>query len=568
MGEWDREVDVLVFGSGIGALTTALVGRCEGLSVLLCEKTSQPGDTAATSGGTVWIPGSSPAQQRGVGDFAAVRSYLDAEIGERPEDAPLREAFLASGAEALDYLAARSEVKFSFNNPIPYPDYHPENTGGALRGRALSPLPFDTNVLGDDFALVRAPMPEFMILGGMMVARPEIPHFVRTWSSWASLRLVTRAVLRYGCDRLRFSRGTRLHLGNALIARLLHSLRAAGAEIAVNAALVELVRDNSRVAGAVVEINGKRLRIGARRGAMLATGGFGASASHRAALMQRDDIGESLVFPANVGQGLDYAQAVGAALDRAHDSPAFWMPSSTHTRADGTKALYPHIRDRPKPGMIAVNAKGLRFVNEAASYHDFVLAMFAAQLSEAWLICDRAFIRDYGIGMIPAVWQNLRPYIRSGYLATGETPEALAQRIGVDAEGLGRTVGEHNQFALTGVDLAFGKGSSALNRHNGDAAVKPNPCLRPIGSGPLFAVRVEPTPIGTAIGLRTDADARVLDAAGAPITGLYATGSDMSSIMRGHYPGPGITLGPSLIFAYRAARQMRLAANAPVGVSM
>jgi 3-oxosteroid 1-dehydrogenase len=144
----------------------------------------------------------------------------------------------------------------------------------------------------------------------------------------------------------------------------------------------------------------------------------------------------------------------------------------------------------------------------------------------------------------------------------------LAQRIGVDAEGLGRTVGEHNQFALTGVDLAFGKGSSALNRHNGDAAVKPNPCLRPIGSGPLFAVRVEPTPIGTAIGLRTDADARVLDAAGAPITGLYATGSDMSSIMRGHYPGPGITLGPSLIFAYRAARQMRLAANAPVGVSM
>ena len=56
--------------------------------------------------------------------------------------------------------------------------------------------------------------------------------------------------------------------------------------------------------------------------------------------------------------------------------------------------------------------------------------------------------------------------------------------------------------------------------------------------------------------MSTDENARVLDEVGGPISGLYACGNDMLSVMDGAYPGPGITLGPALTFGYIAARHI------------
>jgi succinate dehydrogenase/fumarate reductase flavoprotein subunit len=559
---WDREVDLLIFGAGAGGMTAALVAAQEGLDVLLCEKTAQVGGTTATSGGTIWVPGSTHSNSTSrPSDIESARQYLDSEVGNygSPE---LRDAFLTAGAEALDYLDKHSEVKFKANDP--YPDYHPDRPAGALGGRALSPLEFDGRKLGVDFALLRSPMPELMVLGGMMVARNEIKYLIRPWASLKAFTLTCRSVWNYLFQRVTYSRGTRLLLGNALVGRLLYSLRRKNVGIAVNAGLVELVKDNGRIEGAVVEMSGRKQRIRARRGIVLATGGCAASTTWRKKTMGVD-IPNVLAFSGDSGDGLDAAAAVGADIDQYHNSPFFWMPASIMRWPNGRVATYPHIRDRPKPGLIAVNSAGRRFANESNSYHDFVEAMFRSHREvpsiPAYLICDRRFIHEYGLGVIHPIWQNLSYFTKkTGYLVTAPTLEGLARQINVDAKGLTESVMQHNRAAETGIDDAFGKGSTALNRHNGDASVKPNPCLAPIATPPYFALPVYPAPIGSSVGLRTNVDGQVLDTSGAAIPGLYACGNDMSSIMRGFYPGPGITLGPAIVFAYRVAKHVATAA--------
>ena len=553
---FDEEVDWLVFGSGAAGLCAALVGRLEGLDVLLCEKTPLIGGTTATSGGTIWVPGSHQSQLTPTpDDLDSARRYLEGELG-NDGASELREALLSSGPAMLDYLESKTEVRFKANSP--YPDYHAERPGGAQGGRALSPLPFDGRLLGADFAMLRPPRDEFMVLGGMMVGRDEIRHLIRPWRSLQSLRIAARIVGRYARDRLSYRRGTRLLLGNALVGRLLYSYRNLGGRVALNTALQELCVEGGRVLGATVQADSGVRRIRARRGVVLATGGPSSSASWRERLLPGRDLPWSLAFDGNTGDGLDAGLAIGAVLDTRHDSPFFWMPASRLDRSGLPPVVYPHIRDRPKPGLIAVRDDGKRFVNEGNSYHDFVSALFAAspdsRTPHAWLICDRAFVRDFGLGVIHPVWQHLPSFERAGYLVSAATLESLAGKPGIDAQALRSTVMQYNDDASAGRDRAFGKGELALNRYNGDPDTAPNRCLRPIEAAPFYAVRVIPAPIGSSVGLLSDADARVLDDSRVPIEGLYACGNDMSSVMGGHYPGPGITLGPAMVFAYRAAR--------------
>lgn len=547
---FDREVDLLVFGAGMGGMCAALFGALQGLDVLLCEKTSQVGGTTATSAGTVWIPGAAGDPD----DVAAGAAYLEAETGNRG-DRVLRDAFLATGREALGALQERSEVKF---RPVaPHPDYHPGQAGWSRNGRALAPLPFDGRRLGREFALVRPPMAPFMVLGGLMIGRDDIPHFLKPFGSARSFRHVARLLLRHAADRLRHRRGARLLMGNALVARLLFSLREQKVPLWMHCGLVGLIGDRNRIEGAVVEISGARKRIRARRGVVLATGGFSHSPALRAELLHHP-AKESVAFAGDSGDGLAAGRAIGAALGPQSEQPAFWMPVSI-LEEGSRRTVFPHIvLDRAKPGLIAVDAQGRRFVNEADSYHDFVEGMFRAQAVPAWLVCDRSFIRDYGIGLVHpgSTDAAIARFVRASYLKRGDTLGALAARVGLDAANFQETVAAHNRFAESGIDEAFGKGSNALNRHNGDPANTPNPCLRPIMHRPFFAVTVVPADLGTSTGLCTDRDARVLDPDGAVIAGLYACGNDMNSIMAGAYPGPGTTLGPALVFAYRAVRHM------------
>jgi 3-oxosteroid 1-dehydrogenase len=557
--KWDREVDVLIFGAGMGGMCAALFASLEGLDVLLCEKTDQVGGTTSTSAGTVWIPGSNQAVRDGVPDkIDDARRFLDAEIG--PRALEQREAFLEAGPAALDTLEARSDVKFVA--PPLHPDYHSNQPGRALAGRALAPLPFDGRLLGKEFDRVRPPIAPFMVLGGMMVGKLDIPYLLKPFGSVANFKAATQLLLRHATDRLRFKRGTRLVMGNALVGRLFYSLRQRAVPIEYDARLAELVKGNGRVEGAVVDIGNKRQTVRARRGVILATGGFGADTKLQKQYNANAPVEHATAFAGASGDGFKAGEAAGGAIDADHTMDSFYFPSSLSGEIN-----FPHILlDRAKPGLIAVNKDGRRFVNESASYHDFVETMLRTNDTSpcipAWLICDRSFVRDYGIGLIhPGSGERtLARYIADGYLKRAGTLMELAAQIGVDGKNLLRTVQEHNRYAETGVDEAFGKGGTEYNQFNGDPANKPNPCLRPIEHAPYFAVAVYPSTMGTCVGLATDGDARVLDERDEPIGGLYAVGNDMASLFRGVYVGPGITLGPALVFAYRAV--MNVVSNA------
>ena len=295
----------------------------------------------------------------------------------------------------------------------------------------------------------------------------------------------------------------------------------------------------------------------ARRGVVLATGGFGGSVEKLNEYV-RPPLNHVVAFAGARGEGITVARAAGAIVEDDHAQPAFWSPVSDTKWLSGGRGAYPHLAlDRAKPGLIAVNAAGRRFVDEAVSYHDFVAGMHRSHETvptiPAWLICDRVFLEKYGLGRVPPGRQSWRKFIADGYLIEADAIDALAAKIEVDANGLRDSVARNNRYAATGVDEDFGKGSTDFDRHNGDPAHRLNPCLGPLATPPYFAMAVYPSTLGSSVGLKTDADGRVLSAGGAPIPGLYACGNDMASIMRGHYPGPGITLGPGMVFAYRAA---------------
>jgi FAD binding domain len=547
------EVDALVVGAGAAGMTAALVSSLEGLDVLLCEQSDRVGGTSATSAGTIWVPGTRQSREAGFTDEVIdAKRYLDAVIGAAPDER--RDVYLETGPHVVDYLDRRSEVKFT-----PYtchPDYLANRLGATVGGRPLAPLPFDGRLLGADFELVRPPIGEFMALGGMMIGRDDIEPLARPFASPKSFRAATALLWRHATDRLGHRRGTRLLMGNALVARLFYSLRRNGVPVWLNASLQELTVAAGRVSGAVLLVKGNARRVTVRRGIVLATGGFGGSVD-RLNDYVRPPLAHAVAFAGAAGDGIRVARTVGASLEEDHASPAFWTPVSETGWLDDGCGVFPHLSlDRAKPGLIAVNAAGRRFVDEALSYHEFVIGMYRSHKTvptiPAWLVCDHEFVEKYGLGRVPPGRRIRRQYVTSGYLVEAASLEALAAKIGVDAAGLRETVQQHNRYAEAGEDLEFGKGSTEFDRHNGDPRHASNPCLGRIERPPYCAMAVYPSTLGSSIGLRADSDGRVLTETGKPIPGLFACGNDMASIMRGHYPGPGITLGPALVFAYRA----------------
>ena len=551
------EVDVLVVGAGAAGMTAALVSSLEGLDVLLCEKSDRVGGTSATSAGTVWVPGTRQSRKAGFTDNVAdAKRYLEAVIA-APDKR--RDTYLETGPQVVDYLDQRSEVKFTAYTR--HPDYLANRPGATIGGRALAALPFDGRLLGADFELVRPPIGEFMALGGMMIGRDDIEPLARPFASLMAFRSAMSLLWRHMTDRLRYRRGTRLSMGNALVARLFYSLRRNGVPIWLNASLQELTVTSGRVCGAVLLVKGNPRRITVRRGIVLATGGFGGSID-RLNEHVRPRLAHAVAFAGAAGDGIRIARAVGASVEEDHASPAFWTPVSETGWLDGGCGAFPHLSlDRAKPGLVAINAAGHRFVDEAVSYHEFVIGMYGSHRTvptiPAWLVCDREFIEKYGLGRVPPGRRWRRQFIKSGYLVEATSIEALARKIGVDAAGLRETVQQHNRFAETGEDQEFGKGSTEFDRHNGDPNHAPNPCLGRIGAPPYYAMAVYPSTLGTSVGLRADPAGRVLTETGEPIPGLFVCGNDMASIMRGRYPGPGINLGPALVFAYRAAMAIR-----------
>jgi len=295
---------------------------------------------------------------------------------------------------------------------------------------------------------------------------------------------------------------------------------------------------------------------------VLASGGFNRHPDLRAAMLPGAHIGWCPAAPGHTAEAHSLAKDAGAVYGQGALSNAFWAPVSLRKRADGSTAAFPHfVMDRAKPGMLTVNQAGERFVNESTSYHLFGMAMQAVQNGSrsvpAYLVCDAKALQTYGIGMVRpgASAKDMAPFLADGYLTQGATLDELAQKLGISATGLKASVQKINAYAQTGVDPDFQRGVTAYQQNIGDASAGgKNPNLGPLNTAPYFAVKLYPGDIGAATGFATDGDARVLDAGGQPIPGLYAVGNDMHSIMGGVYTAPGITIGPGIVFGCLAAR--------------
>jgi succinate dehydrogenase/fumarate reductase flavoprotein subunit len=566
------DCDVLVIGTGASGMSTAVTAASQGLKVLVVEKEARFGGTTARSGGWLWIPGTRIATDQGIHEPAgAAREYLKHETTTH-FDAARVDAFLEYGPKAVDFFTRNTPVQFDM--PPVFPDYHAEAVGGQPGGRSMVTRPFDGRELGKRIKHLAPALPELTVFGMMLGSGKEIKHFMRAFKSVESFTYVTKRLGLHMLDVLRHGRGMTLTNGNALAGRLAKAAMDLDIPVWLSSPVQKLVVEHDGVAGAIVQREGTRVRVNARRGVVLACGGFPHDVERRKQLFPHAPTGKEHYSPspeANTGDGLRLAESVGGRVDATIPHAAAWVPASVTTRPDGSKGVMPHFIDRAKPGVISVTPKGKRFTNEGNSYHDFVQAMVAANKGEpevsAWLLCDHRVLRNYGLGCVAPFPLPFGRHLKSGYLKRGATVAELAKQINIPPAVLQATVDEFNGGASKGEDPAFRKGSTAYNRYQGDELIQPNPCVAPLADGPFYAIKLVVGDIGTFAGLVTDEKTRVLDASRKPIKGLYAVGNDAASVMGGNYPGAGITLGPALTFGYIAGLQLA-AAEATVEVPL
>ena len=557
--------DVLVAGSGAAGFAAALTARLNGLDVLMVEKEPLFGGTTAFSAGVIWIPANSLQRAAGIANSReAALTYLTHHVGNRLDRAKA-EAFLDNAPAMVDLFQREDLVSYSLAPT--WADYHPDEPGASQGGRSLVPEEYDGRKLGTWFEKLRPALKTMIPLGGMMVGRNDLPHVFQMTRSAKSALHVAGMVARHARDRLSHRRGTRLVNGNALIAKLAANAFARGIPLWLSAPIVEITRDSARVTGAVIECDGRRIRVTARRGVVLACGGFPAAGEEKQRVYTHVSKQASLPPPGNTGDGLRLARSVGGRFHGEVHQPAAWTPVSLVPQADGSTVPFPHFFERGKPGYISVDRRGKRFANDARSYHVFVPALVEAcrgdSAVEGWIVCDHRAIRRFGLGALGPAPMRIAPFLRSGYIKRGATPRDLAIACGIDPEGLSRTIAAFNGPAQRGEDPEFKRGSDAYQRFNGAPGHAPNPCIAPLATPPFYAVRVVPSELGTFAGIATNAHAQVVDADGRPIPGLYAAGNDAASVMGGTYPGAGITIGPAMTFGYIAARQIASAVSRP-----
>ena len=556
----DLTCDLLVVGSGAGGLSTAITARKHGLDVIVVEKAAVFGGTTAFSGGVLWIPGSHLDKQ--ADSRAAMRTYMKDQTGAFYDEAVV-EAFLDHGPAMVEWFERESAVRFV---PTLYPDYHPDAPGGAQVGRSILAAPFDASQLGAELARLRPPLETITFVGMMFnSSNADLKHFFRATKSLVSAAYVTRRLASHFMDLLRYRRGVQVTSGNALAARLAKSCFDLGIPIHTEAEATQLLEREGRVMGARVRTPGGELRIHARRGVVLACGGYPHDVdriTQRYPHLARGGEHLSPVPAENTGDGLRLAERVGGRVDMRFDATgaAAWMPVSRVPLGGGRTGVFPHLLDRYKPGVIGVLQNGRRFTNESNSYHDVGAALIDActdhQDTAMWLVCDQTTISKYGLGYAKPAPMPLGKLIRQGYLFKGRTLAELARVTGIDAAGLEATVRDFNRGAEHGEDAQFGRGTTAFNRYLADPEHRPNPCVAPVAQGPFYAVKVLMGDLGTFDGLRTSVVGEVLRADGAAVPGLFAVGNDRASIMGGNYPGAGITLGPAMTFGWLTARHI------------
>ena len=554
---WDKEVDVVVVGSGAGGMLSALVAAKNRAEVLIVEKDRRWGGTSATSGGGIWIPGSDQARAAGFEDnLDDAFRYLRALSAPNVPDANIR-AYVNNGANMLRWVTANTRVVYTAQ---PYPDYHAENPGGSVTGyRTHLPEMFDGTLLGADLKTQRFPSPAASLFGYLNWTFAETYQLLYRGKGWATG--LARNMAKYWFDwPFRFSsrKDRRLTLGNALTGGLRLALNEAGVPLWLSTPMRELVREEGRVVGLVVERNGKPFRIRARKGVVLAAGGFDKNQAMRTAnapLYSSAQLSGGVT--SNTGDSIVAGQAVGAATMNMHSAwaaPVFYVPGEDRGRLVTI--------ERALPGCIMVSQSGTRYLNEAASYHIVGQQMARrhaehGDASPSWMVFDARYRHDFPMGpLLPLVPDWLQSSGVRKIMKKGRTIAELAKAMGVDPAKLDQTIARFNASAAKGEDPEFHRGEAAYDKMYGDYRHQPNPCLRPLTEAPFYAMPIYPGDIGTNGGLSTNARAQVIDGEGNAIAGLYAVGNNAASAMGESYPGAGVTIGPAMTFGYIAARDM------------
>jgi 3-oxosteroid 1-dehydrogenase len=546
----DKVVDLLVVGSGTG-MAAALAAHERGLTVLIVEKSPYVGGSTARSGGALWLPASPILADKGAGDtMQRAETYLQSVVaGTAPAERSA--AYLRNVTSMIAMLLRTTPIRLSWAKD--YSDYHPEEPGGTAGGRTCECRPLNSAILREYRTRLRP---------GIMEANVPMPT---TTADYRWMNLMAR-VPRKGIPTIakRVAQGVgglligRRYVagGQALAAGLFAGVVRAGIPIWTSTELQRLTTDDGRVTGAVVGHDGHEVTVTARRGVVLAAGGFDHSMAMRWKF-QSESLGEHLSLGAetNTGDAIHAAQDLGAATDLMDQ--AWWFPAVAPLPGGAPSVM---LAERSLPGSLIVDQSGARFINEATDYMSFGQCLLERERSgnpveTMWIIFDQQYRNSYVFGgalfprmPIPQSWYEAGIAHRSNDLAD------LAEMIGVPRTSFSATMTRFNEMSRTGNDADFHRGDSAYDRYYGDPTIGPNPNLRALDQGPFYAVKMALSDLGTCGGLRADDRGRVLREDGSAIEGLYAIGNTAANAFGATYPGAGATIAQGLVYGYIAAR--------------
>ena len=545
----DITVDLLVVGSGTG-MAAALTAREAGLSVLIIEKSSYIGGSTARSGGALWLPASQVMRDGGADDGQRpAQTYLDAVVGESAPQERSTE-FLTHVTPTVDMLRRTTPMKLFWARD--YSDYHPESPGGSAAGRTCECRPLNTAILGDYLSRLRP---------GVLEVKIPMPTTGADYR-WLNLmsRMPRKAIpviakrLAQGVGGLMLGRRYAAG-GQALAAGLFAGVLRADIPMWTDTALVRLNEDGQRVTGAVVNHGGAEVTITARRGVVLAAGGFDHHMDMRWKFQSESlGAGMSLGADTNTGDAIRVAQDLGAGIDLMDQS--WWFPAVAPLPGKAPAVM---LAERSLPGCLIVDQHARRFANESCDYMSFGQRVLELERSgnaveSMWIVFDQKYRNSYVFAAelfprmaIPQAWYD------AGIAHRADSFAELAKQMGVPSEQLTETMRRFNAMASVGIDSQFRRGQSAYDRYYGDPTITPNPNLRPLVGGPFYAVKMVLSDLGTCGGLRADGRARVLREDGTAIDGLYAIGNTAANAFGATYPGAGATIAQGLVYGYIAA---------------
>jgi succinate dehydrogenase/fumarate reductase flavoprotein subunit len=569
-GVFHHTVDVLVVGSGGGGMTAALAADAFGLDTLIVEKSAHFGGSTALSGGGIWVPGAPSQRKAGyVPEPDDVFEYLRQITGGLVSDARLRQ-YVDAAPEMMEFLEKLSPW-FEFVWKPGYADYYPELPGGSAQGSTINVPEIDLRKLGDEEQHLLQPLA--LAPKGIWFAPKDLRLFYQVRQNWRGKAVLVKLVWRM--FRARVFGDRMAAIGQSLAARMRLALKQQDVPLWLSTPMTELITDvDGAVTGAVVEREGQPLRIAARRGVILAAGGFDHDMAwrkehlpvlNRVSELPGDAKDWSFGNPAAVGEGIRAGQKVGGATDLLDE--AWWFPAICWP--DGRLQFM--LNERMMPAQFVVNGAGKRFINEAAPYMDFAHAMIDGERSgvthiPCWLVTDIRSFHRYVVGghlpipkvpfaPVPTGRRVPKAWLESGVVVEGNSFEELALKIGVPPAQLRQTADRFNELARRGHDDDFNRGDSAYDNYYGDPTL-PNPNLYPLGKPPYYAFQIILGDLGTSGGLRTDEHARVLDADDRVVPGLYAVGNNSAAVMGRSYAGAGATIGPAMTFGYVAAKHL------------